>query len=169
MKKYSWFVLLVIVNFLFTSGSTCSVKTCPPEPYRYKLHRLTERGFNHIFRIEQDCSGCHHIVAQKCGLVKIKKIRMDKKGVFTAIVEKVKGFSCIKKESTFFPEHWSVQTTLNKIEEAYLNAEQKDIDMVRRELIGTTSEGIRIKIIMDNKELTKIFNAYPIIAQENRY
>lgn len=161
MKKPVRITFLILFIYLITSGTKCEVKTCPPSPYSYNLHHLTEKGFAHIFTVEEDCSGCHHIVAEKCGLVKIKKIKQAKNGVFTAQVEKIKGVSCSKYSSTFFPEHWSVQITLDKIEEAYNNIITKETDS--REMIGKTSENISIKIIMDKYNQNKIFNAYPIL------
>lgn len=185
MKKHIWTVLLILFVYAVTGGSTCQVKTCPPEFYNYKLYHLSERGFSHIFKIEQDCSGCHHVVAERCGLVKLRKIKEGKNHVFTAKVEKIKGNSCTKAESTFFPENWSVQTTLDKIEEAYKNShiepqdtqyEYDDEDSETEKKVsknkhtneirlGKTSEGVKIKIVMDNKNPKKIFNAYPILEE----
>lgn len=161
MRKsvYSIFILYVILL-----GSTCRPNTCPPTSYNYNLYHLTERGFNHIFSIEEDCSGCHHVSAEKCGLVKIQKIKQGNHGIFTGKVEKIKGNSCKKEESTFFPQEWSIQSTLNKIEEAYNNIIRTD----EKGKIGKTSEGILIRIIPDKKKPDKIFNAFPILEQQER-
>lgn len=188
MKKRVSSILLILSFYLISGGARCGVKICPPQAHNYTLHHITEKGFKHIFTIEENCSGCHHIVAQKCGLIKIEKIKVGKNGVFIAKIEKIKGISCKKESSTFFPEHWSVQTTLNKIEEAYQNSyviskntkpkydnddnddnEHQNSDGRRtydnEVRMGKTSEGITIKIIMDNENSDKIFNAYPVLEE----
>jgi hypothetical protein len=185
MKKHVCLILLILLVYIVIGGSTCQVKSCPPQHDNYNLHHLTEKGFFHIFNIEQDCLGCHHIAAEKCGLVRLEKIKTAKNGVFTAKIEKIKGKRCTKSESTFFPQHWSVQTTLDKIEEAYqksyIISESTRPEYYSREYnteeerdtykygyqnevrLGKTTEGISIKIIMSGRNSNKIFNAYPIL------
>jgi hypothetical protein len=164
MKRKYWFVALTISLLLFW-GSTCRKKqdACPLNPENYELHHVSEKGFRHIFQIDitdGECSGCHHVVAEKCGLVSIKKKNTGKYGVFKATIEtKDKTLPSCKKESTFFPKKWTVQTTLDKIEDAY----QKSTVVDGNEREGKTSEGVIIKIIMDKNDKGKIFNAYPIM------
>ncbi|MDW8302506.1 MAG: EndoU domain-containing protein [Bacteroidia bacterium] len=162
---------LLFISFIFfvltLQGSKCRVKTCPPDYRAYNLHHLTPKGFDHIFRGDfkssGECSGCHHISAEKCGYVKIKKIKKkNKQGIFTAKISmEHNGIFCEKEHSTFFPQEWSIQHTLDKIEEAYQNS--KLIQSEKR--IGKTKEGITITLLMDKNNPTKIFNAYPVLEE----
>lgn len=167
MKKQFCITVWALFLFMIMGGGNCAVKTCPPQYHNYNLHNLTERGFAHIFTIETDCTGCHHISAERCGLVKIEKEKTDKNGVFIGKIRKIKGSPCKKDRSTFFPERWSIQTTLDKIEEARNNIIDKtyNTDTNEREVTGKTSENITIKIIFDKQNPKKIFNAYPIFEQ----
>lgn len=173
MKKHFNFLLLFfLVSCL---GFTCrSPRTCPLNAHAYNLHHLTERGFYHIFEVEVNgankCSGCHHISAERCGLVKIEKIKTGKYGVFRGRVQK-KPYPICSKTSTFFPETWSVQTTLDKIEEAYQNAYVDTYRSDRTTKVGRTQEGVKIRIIMDKHNPDKIYNAYPIMerVENNSY
>jgi len=210
MKRKYWFIALTISLLLFW-GSTCRKKqdACPLNPENYELHHVSEKGFRHIFQIDitdGECSGCHHVVAEKCGLVSIKKKNTGEYGVFKATIEtKDKTLPSCKKESTFFPKKWTVQTTLDKIEEAYQDVlknrnkaylfedtvEQDEEDSYydnnddeeednyiynhnlykkkkRKTLIGKTSEGVRIKIILDKYNSDSIYNAYPVIESAKK-
>ncbi|MCS7075776.1 MAG: EndoU domain-containing protein [Bacteroidia bacterium] len=157
------------------NGSVCRVKTCPPKPWNYKLHNVSKEGFNHIFignfKENGECSGCHHIAAQECGYARIKKIEQDKNEVFTAeVIIQSKDNKCYKKYSTFFPEKWSIQTTLDKIEEAYKNSKlvTEELHLKKRHIrMGKTAEGITIKLHMDNFDNKKIFSAYPILKKQS--
>lgn len=212
MKKYSFVVVCIAIVFLWSCKSK-SVELCPVDPENYNTYHLNRKGFHHIFEVDvgrkyRKCTGCHHIAAERCELVKIERDKSGRFGVFTAqvTVTNSKGeLYCVKK-STFFPEHWSVQTTLNKIEEAYQDAlknrnkaylfedtvEQDEEDSYydnnddeeeednyiynhnlykkkkRKTLIGKTSEGVRIKIILDKYNSDSIYNAYPVIESAKK-
>jgi hypothetical protein len=75
----------------------------------------------------------------------------------------------IKKESTYFPAHWSYKKTAKRILEVYHHpsskiktlSSKKDIYSIR----GESKGGVWIEIIYDNKA-QKIKTAYPTLKND---
>ncbi|HJZ22902.1 MAG TPA: EndoU domain-containing protein, partial [Candidatus Babeliales bacterium] len=68
----------------------------------------------------------------------------------------------IASPKTFFPSTWTHEKVIAKIGEAMGNLYYSKIDECGRSILqGTTSEGIKIKVIID--ALTKIVSTYPLM------
>ena len=64
--------------------------------------------------------------------------------------------------STMFPTNWSEQKILEKILEAYSNAESVVSDLGDFVIVGKTNCGVSIKILVNS--VGKLRTAYPLIG-----
>lgn len=105
--------------------------------------------------------GLHTALSKPHSIKEIIKSR-NQHGVYEAIVQSECGI-LKKRPSSFFPDHWSKEKIIQKIEEAFYNP----IEELPYGKIGITKEGIKIKMwfketTINGKKTLVLINAYPL-------
>ncbi|HEV2601226.1 MAG TPA: EndoU domain-containing protein, partial [Candidatus Babeliales bacterium] len=117
-------------------------------------------------------AGFHHDhlgEIQKSGLIESIVIQRGEHGVYKIRWSYAGGET---KDSTLFPDHWTRAQVIQKIEEALRNVVHKKRKGKKWEIIGETSEGVSITIIIEmcktqsEKLIGKIVTSYPNLERK---
>lgn len=128
--------------------------------------------YMHVFGIHFDCKnnksmtlhGFHHDhqnKIEKTGIIRFSIKRKNKHGYYrAALLYQGKHLGT----KNFFPAQWTRAKVVSKIREAYNNRLKQESKINKRsdgsfEIVGTTQEGIPIKMFINNQGT--IFTAYP--------
>ena len=123
-------------------------------------------------RLKQfDLSGWHYGLLEqleKEGLFKVVRC-LSKKGC--RYVECLWDYSEKPIKKTLFPDHWSKKDVIEKIKEAFLNIEpiEGEIELINefnKKVVGVTSEGIKIEIMLKRNSLQDNWNIVTAYVKE---
>lgn len=137
------------------------------------LLNTPEEFFKHIFSAElvektfltgktkKNVAGFHHHLAEHLDEMRIKLLNVRICNKTELIISDVLCDGHLEADKTFFPSSWSREKVISKIAEALKNlTDSPRIEGSKGILLGQTSEGIIVKVVVDIKSGNYV-TAYP--------